>query len=84
MLVWFAAATNHCSFFPGAVIESLKDELKDFSTSKGTIRFQPDHPLPAALRAGAEAVHPAERVTEGVTVAQVRAPGGGVIGFSGP
>jgi uncharacterized protein YdhG (YjbR/CyaY superfamily) len=25
------------------------DELKDYDTSKGTIRFQPDHPLPATL-----------------------------------
>jgi hypothetical protein len=211
VLVWFAAATNHCSFFPGAVLESFENELKDFSTGKGTVRFQPDHPLPAALvrklvqariariaaktsasggtmrkkparkrrarsakpkhvptrglygwithtdlassdpaatkawcatvlgwtfrppfpspvgeyhlfaysdkggggiraldphegpgsvpyvhvadargaydaalRAGAEAVHPPERVMEGVTVAVVRAPGGVVIGFSGP
>ena len=26
-----------------------KDELKDYDTSQGTIRFQADHPLPAAL-----------------------------------
>jgi uncharacterized protein YdhG (YjbR/CyaY superfamily) len=26
-----------------------KDELKAYDTSKGTIRFQPDKPLPAAL-----------------------------------
>jgi len=38
----------------------------------------------AALRAGAEAVHPPERVMEGVTVAQVRAPGGVRLGLSGP
>jgi uncharacterized protein YdhG (YjbR/CyaY superfamily) len=48
-LVWFGAAANHCAFYPGAVVEACKDELKDFETSKGTIRFQPDHPLPAAL-----------------------------------
>jgi uncharacterized protein YdhG (YjbR/CyaY superfamily) len=48
-LVWFGAAANHCAFYPGAVVEACKDELKDFDTSKGTIRFQPDHPLPATL-----------------------------------
>ncbi len=38
----------------------------------------------AALAAGAEPVQPPERVMEGVTVAMVRAPGGVLIGFSGP
>ena len=38
VLVWFAAFSNHCSFFPTAsVIEAFKNELKGFSTSKGTI-----------------------------------------------
>jgi len=37
-----------------------------------------------ALREGAEAMLPPERVTEGVTIAVVRAPGGVPIGFSGP
>ncbi len=49
MLAWFGAASNHCSFFPGGVVEAYKGELESFSTSKGTIRFQPDHPLPATL-----------------------------------
>jgi len=50
VLVWFAAFSNHCSFFPTAfVIEAFKDELKGFSTSKGTIHFPTDKPLPAAL-----------------------------------
>jgi uncharacterized protein YdhG (YjbR/CyaY superfamily) len=49
-LVWFAAAKNHCSFFPGArAVEMHESELKNYSLSKGTIRFQPDKPLPAAL-----------------------------------
>jgi uncharacterized protein YdhG (YjbR/CyaY superfamily) len=49
-LVWFAAAKNHCSFFPGsAAIVAHKDELKDYELSKGTIRFQPNKPIPAAL-----------------------------------
>ena len=50
-LVWFAAFSKHCSFFPGslAVIAAFKDELKNYQTSKGTIRFPVDKPLPAAL-----------------------------------
>jgi len=50
VLVWFAAFSNHCSFFPTAsVIEAFQNELKGFSTSKGTIHFPVDEPLPAAL-----------------------------------
>jgi uncharacterized protein YdhG (YjbR/CyaY superfamily) len=50
VLVWFAAFSNHCSLFPTAsVIEALKDELKSFRISKGTIQFPTDKPLPAAL-----------------------------------
>jgi uncharacterized protein YdhG (YjbR/CyaY superfamily) len=49
-LVWYAAFSNHCSLFPTAsVIEAFKKELKDFSTSKGTIHFTTDKPLPTAL-----------------------------------
>jgi len=49
-LVWFAAFSNHCSLFPGSsVIEAFKNELKGFSTSKGTIHFPVDKPLSAAL-----------------------------------
>jgi uncharacterized protein YdhG (YjbR/CyaY superfamily) len=50
VLVWFAAFSNHCSLFPTArVIEEFKNELKGFSTSKGTIHFSTDKPLPTAL-----------------------------------
>ena len=50
VLVWFAAFSNHCSLFPtAAVIAAFKDELKGFSTSKGTIHFATDKPLPVAL-----------------------------------
>ena len=50
-LVWFAAFSKHCSLFPGsmAVMETFKNELKDFDVSKGTIHFPVDKPLPAAL-----------------------------------
>jgi uncharacterized protein YdhG (YjbR/CyaY superfamily) len=49
MLVWFGATAKHCAFYPGAVVEQFENELKDYDTAKGTIRFQPDHPLPAPL-----------------------------------
>lgn len=50
VLVWFAAFSDHCSLFPTAsVIEAFKNELKGFSTSKGTIQFAIDKPLPTAL-----------------------------------
>ncbi len=35
----------HCS----SVVEAFKNELKGFSTSKGTIHFPTDKPLPTAL-----------------------------------
>jgi len=47
----FAAAAKHCAYYPmsGSVIAALKEELKDYETSKGAIRFQADKPLPATL-----------------------------------
>jgi uncharacterized protein YdhG (YjbR/CyaY superfamily) len=48
-LVGYAAFANHCSFFPGALPKQFANELKGFSTSKGTIRIPVDKPLPAAL-----------------------------------
>jgi uncharacterized protein YdhG (YjbR/CyaY superfamily) len=50
MLMWYAAFSDHCSLFPTAsVIEKFKEELKPYRTSKGTIHFPVDKPLPAAL-----------------------------------
>jgi uncharacterized protein YdhG (YjbR/CyaY superfamily) len=51
MLVWYAAFSQHCSFFPGnsSLIEEFGEELAGYSKSKGTIRFPTDKPLPAAL-----------------------------------
>jgi len=50
MLAAYAAFSDHCSLFPGAgpTIE-FKDDLKNVQTSKGTIRFAPNKPLPATL-----------------------------------
>ena len=50
MLMSFGAASNHCSLYPGAApVELFETELASYSTSKGTVRFQPDRPLPATL-----------------------------------
>jgi uncharacterized protein YdhG (YjbR/CyaY superfamily) len=50
-LVWYAAFSNHCSLFPGskAVLKMFENELEGYSTSKGTIQFTVDKPLPATL-----------------------------------
>jgi uncharacterized protein YdhG (YjbR/CyaY superfamily) len=50
MLASYAAFNEHCSFFPGAApIAAHRNELKSYQTSKGTIRFPIDKPLPANL-----------------------------------
>jgi uncharacterized protein YdhG (YjbR/CyaY superfamily) len=50
VLVWFAAFSDYCSLFPSsAVIAAFKNELKGYSTSKGTVHFPMDKPLPIAL-----------------------------------
>src|SRR5437762_1006463 len=50
LLVSFGAAENHCTFYPGAYpVKTHQDELKNYDTSKGTIRFPADSPLPATL-----------------------------------
>ena len=50
-LVFFGAWANHCAFYPGrsATLKKFRNELRDFETSKGTLRFSPDKPLPVAL-----------------------------------
>jgi uncharacterized protein YdhG (YjbR/CyaY superfamily) len=50
-LVAFGAAAGHCSFFPmsGTTVAAHKKELAGYDTSKGTIRFPADKPLPATL-----------------------------------
>ena len=32
-----------------STVAAFKDELRGYETSKGTIRFQPDRPVPATL-----------------------------------
>jgi uncharacterized protein YdhG (YjbR/CyaY superfamily) len=50
LLVSFGAAAQHCAFYPGAhPVKAHQVELKAYDTSKGTIRFPADSPLPATL-----------------------------------
>jgi uncharacterized protein YdhG (YjbR/CyaY superfamily) len=51
MLVAFGATANHCAFYlmSSSTVEAHEDDLEGYDTSKGTIRFQADKPLPAAL-----------------------------------
>ena len=50
VLVYFAAFKDHIGFFPTArPIEVFKDKLTAYKTSKGTIRFPIDKPLPLTL-----------------------------------
>jgi uncharacterized protein YdhG (YjbR/CyaY superfamily) len=50
-LVGFGATANHCAFYllSSCTVADHSRELANYDTSKGTIRFQPDEPLPAAL-----------------------------------
>src|SRR5262245_25973471 len=51
MLVGFGATANHCAFYlmSSSTVAAHKDELEGYDTSKGTIRFQADKPLPGGL-----------------------------------
>lgn len=51
MLVGYAAFKKHCSLFPtgSGVLDPFEKELEGYRTSKGTIQFPPDEPLPDAL-----------------------------------
>src|SRR6266404_6522744 len=51
MLVGFGATVNHCAFYlmSSSTVAAHKSELKEYDTSKGTIRFDADKPLPARL-----------------------------------
>ena len=49
LLVAMGAAARHCAFYLGATTQAHKATLKKYDTSKGTIRFQANKPLPTAL-----------------------------------
>jgi uncharacterized protein YdhG (YjbR/CyaY superfamily) len=50
-LVSYGATSRHCAFYVQSpmVIETHRAELEGYDLSKGTVRFQPDQPLPTAL-----------------------------------
>jgi uncharacterized protein YdhG (YjbR/CyaY superfamily) len=47
----FSASAKHCSYYPmsSKTVDALSDELAGYETSKGTIRFAANKPLPATL-----------------------------------
>lgn len=47
----FGATKQHCAFylFSGSTLAAFAHELAGYDVSKGTLRFQPDRPLPASL-----------------------------------
>ena len=49
-LVYYAAFKNHIGFFPTSTgVKAFKSELAAYETSKGTVRFPLDKPLPLGL-----------------------------------
>ena len=50
MLVYFAAYEKHIGFYPGSSgIAAFKKELASYKTSKGTVQFPVDEPVPLPL-----------------------------------
>ena len=49
-LIQFAASKKHIGLYPGpAAVEAFTDQLQGYKTSKGTIQFPYDKPLPLDL-----------------------------------
>jgi len=50
MLVFFAAYKNHIGFYPtSSGIVNFKKELSKYKTSRGTVQFPVDGPMPLSL-----------------------------------
>lgn len=49
VILHVGAFTHHMSIFPAGKTDLFIDELKEYKTSKGTIQFTLDKPLPDAL-----------------------------------
>ena len=48
-MVSIAGFKNHCSFFPGHTLRDFSDQLAEFKTSRGTVQYKPDHPIPEPI-----------------------------------
>lgn len=49
-LIHFGGYDNFVSIYPGAApLQAFKDALKDYKTSKGTVQFPLDQPIPYDL-----------------------------------
>lgn len=49
-LIHFAGYKNHIGLYPGSTpIEEFKNELAGYTTSKGTVQFPLDKPVPVGL-----------------------------------
>lgn len=51
VLVGFGATAKHCAFYlwSGSIVGEFEKDLEKYDTSKGTIRFSAEQPLPATL-----------------------------------
>lgn len=51
MLVGFGATKTYCTFYlmSASTLDGFREDVEGYDVSKGTIRFQPAKPLPAAL-----------------------------------
>ena len=69
-VVGYGATDKHCALYvmDPALVARLKPALTEFAASGGTIRFQPEHPLPDELVAQIVS----ERVASNVERAQAR------------
>lgn len=65
-LVSYAAFKDHCSLFPASdgVRVACGESLQPYLSGKGTIRFEPAHPLPAELVRGVVEARLAEVLRE--------------------
>ena len=68
-LVYFAGYEKHIGFYPmPSAIEQFKGQLADYITSKGTVQFPLDRPLPVPLITKMTAF----RVKENLQAAEVK------------
>jgi uncharacterized protein YdhG (YjbR/CyaY superfamily) len=48
-LVHFGAYPKHIGFYPGGIVTMFEKELKSYKTSKGTVQFPINKPMPVDL-----------------------------------